>query len=121
MRPVLLAASLYNAGWAAFMIAWPWLAAPPRHPGFWQFTGAGIAGFAALYAVASRDPVRHWRLAALGLASKVGGAPIVLVAALVGEIPRGFWWTPLINDVVWIAPLALIARAGFRERRPSGS
>ncbi len=58
------------------------------------------------YALAARDPLRHWPIVFVGLLGKILG-PIGFAQALVrGTFPPEFGWTIVTNDLVWWWPFA---------------
>jgi hypothetical protein len=60
------------------------------------------------YAIAARDPVRHWPIVLVGLLGKVLGPIGFLDAALGGRLPWTFGWTIVTNDLVWWIPFGAI-------------
>ena len=73
------------------------------------------------YAVAARDPLRHWPIVLVGLLGKVFGPIGFLQAALAGDLPWSFGWVLVGNDLVWWLPFAAIlwrAATDHRQNRP---
>lgn len=114
MRSVLLAAAAYNLVWGAFVVLFPgalfsWMGAdPPLYPALWQCIGMIVGVYGLGYAIAARDPFRHWPIVLVGLLGKILG-PIGFAWALAnGSFPAAFAWTILSNDLIWWIPFAAI-------------
>ena len=121
-RNWLLAAALYNVLWGAWVVLFPHalfdlLALPrPSYPELWQCVGMIVGVYGVGYALAARDPLRHWPIVLVGLLGKLLG-PIGFAQALVrGTFPPEFGWTILTNDLLWWWPFAAILRAAWRGR-----
>jgi hypothetical protein len=66
------------------------------------------------YAIAARDPVRHWPIVLVGLVGKVLGPVGFLDAAWRGELPWRFGWVILANDLIWWVPFGAVLYHAFR-------
>lgn len=114
MRRVLLAAAAYNLVWGGFVILFPdalfeWIGAtPPLYTALWQCIGMIVGVYGLGYAIAARDPLRHWPIVFVGLLGKILG-PIGFTWALIdGSFPAAFGWTILTNDLIWWLPFGAI-------------
>jgi hypothetical protein len=121
MRTVLVAASVYNLVWGAWVVLDPGALfrlsgiAQPTYPQIWQCVGMIVGVYGIGYAVAATAPLRHWPIVLVGLLGKLLG-PIGFAAALLaGELPWTWAWTILTNDLVWWVPFALILTAARRN------
>lgn len=119
---VLRAAAAYNLAWAAFMVLlpyalWDWLSlARPNYEFLWPGMGALIGFLGIGYAIASTDPVAHRGLVYVGLGTKVMGLFGVLLNVYVTKtMPQAFAVSAVFNDLIWIVPMAVIARHGWHR------
>ncbi len=115
MRNVLYAAATYNIVWGIMAIAVPvrflgWLGFDPMpvYPELWQCIGMIVGVYGIGYAIAARDPYRHWPIVLVGLLGKVFGPIGFLNAVLAGRLPVELGWTIVTNDLIWWAPFSLI-------------
>jgi peroxiredoxin len=123
MRNWLLAAAVYNLLWGAYAILLPghyfsWVGIePPRYLELWQCIGMIVGVYGVGYAIAARDPLRHWPIVLVGLLGKIFGPLGFLWALLQGSLPWSFALTLLSNDLIWWIPFAMIlwqaARVGM--------
>jgi len=114
MSRVLLAAAACNLVWGGLVVLLPrttlgWIGLPDAtYPQLWQCLGMVIGVYGVGYAIAARDPLRHWPIVLVGWLGKVFG-PIGFAWGLArGELPWQMSWTILTNDLVWWAPFTLI-------------
>ena len=127
MTRVLVVAAIYNIAWGALAVLDPgamfrWLALePPRDPALWQCIGMLVGVYGVGYALAARDPFRHWPLVLVGLLGKLAGPLGFAWAATQGELPWVLGFTILTNDLVWWVPFALILRGAAKEHRAATS
>lgn len=121
---VLVLASLYNVCfglWAIFYPSQAFRAAalpPPNYPELWQCIGMIVGVYGVGYAIASRDPLRHWPIVLVGLLGKVFGPIGFLYALAKGSLPLSFGALIVTNDLLWWWPFAAIllaARRAFRS------
>jgi hypothetical protein len=121
MRTVLLLAAAYNFAWGTLAVLFPQatyslagLDTPPGAPlanaELWQWIGMILGVFGVGYAVASRDPLRHWPIVLIGFLSKLLGVLSALGGVLSGRLAAGTLVANFFNDVIWLVPFALILR-----------
>jgi len=114
MRPVLVAAGIYNLLWGAAVIAFPSVAfdlagmQPPRYPQIWQCVGMVVGVYGIGYLIAAGDPLRHWPIVLVGLLGKIFGPIGFVVAALGGDLPWAWGVILIFNDFLWWVPFAAI-------------
>lgn len=121
MRPVLIAAGIYNLLWGSLAIIFPlalfrFAEMPlPRYPQIWQCVGMIVGVYGIGYLVAARDPLRHWPITLVGLLGKVFG-PIGFAGTLInGSLPLTFGVTIITNDLIWWLPFAAILYHAFKQ------
>lgn len=79
MRWWLCAAAIYNIVWGAFVVLFPnalfeWIGAEtPRYPELWQCIGMIVGVYGIGYAIAARDPLRHWPIVLVGCWARSSG------------------------------------------------
>ena len=123
-RGWLMAAATYNIAWGAFIVLCPtalfdWSGMdPPRYGSIWQCVGMIVGVYGVSYAIAARDPFRHWPIVLVGLLGKVFGPIGFLGSAVTGQLPWRFGWTILSNDLVWWPAFGAIL---WHSWRASGS
>ena len=123
MTPVLWAAALYNLAWGALVVLFPlapfrWAAMPPpNYPELWQCLGMVVGVYGVAYALAARDPLRHWPIVLAGLLGKVLGPIGFLLAAMDGRLPWRAGWTILSNDLIWWLPFGVMLAAAWRQSK----
>lgn len=124
MSWALAAAGVYNLAWGAVVVVFPSLffewagAAPPNYPEIWQCVGMVVGVYGVGYLIAARDPFRHWPVILVGFLGKLFG-PVGFLLTLRGasNYPRAFGWINVTNDLVWLAPFAVILAAAYRAER----
>ncbi len=121
MKPVLLAAGVYNILWGGFVLFFPlamfrWFGMqPPNYPQLWQCVGMIVGVYGVGYIAAAFDPLRHWPIVLVGFLGKVFG-PIGFVQAVYeGAFPLAFGINNITNDVIWWIPFALILRRAYQN------
>ncbi|HEX9917794.1 MAG TPA: hypothetical protein VGA87_01440, partial [Pyrinomonadaceae bacterium] len=125
MTWTLYAAGAYNLLWGAFVVLFPlaffrWAgAAPPNYPQIWQCLGMVVGVYGVGYAIAARDPFRHWPIVFVGLLGKLLGPVGFIHAATRGGWPWALGWLNVTNDLIWLLPFALILRAAYRDAHPA--
>ena len=119
MSITLASAATYNILWGGWVILFPdsifnWMGLiAPRYPQLWQCIGMIVATYGVGYAIAARDPLRHWPIVLVGLIGKTFGLIGFLSAAAGGQLPWTFGITIVANDLIWLVPFALVLRAAF--------
>lgn len=121
MGSVLSLAAVYNLVWGAAVVLFPlvWFEfagmVPPRYPQIWQCLGMVVGVYGVGYAIAARDPFRHWPIVLVGLLGKLFGPIGFVLAASSGTFPWAWGLIILTNDVVWWVPFAAILYGAWRE------
>ena len=107
----------------ATVFSWLGLAAPVN-PGVWQVLGLFVGVHGVSYALAARDPFRHWPIVTVGLLARVV-VPLGFVwAATSGLMQWGLGLLIVALGAVWWVPFGLILQASYPRSwpgRPSGS
>ncbi|MEM9588373.1 MAG: peroxiredoxin-like family protein [Planctomycetota bacterium] len=127
MRTTLFLAAAYNLLWGAWVILRPGDffqfagIEPPRYLGIWQCVGMIVGVYGVGYAIAARDPIRHWPITLVGFLGKIFG-PIGFLFGLLstspgdpGRLPLSWGLTIITNDLIWWLPFAAILYAAFRH------
>ena len=126
-RYVLIAAAFYNLAWGTWVILRPddlfhWTGiTPPRYPGIWQCVGMIVGVYGVGYYLASRDPIGHWPIVAVGMLGKIFGPIGFLQTWLTtapddrGYLPPAWGLTIITNDLIWWIPFVAILWAAFRH------
>ncbi|MCA9053460.1 MAG: hypothetical protein KDA75_06465 [Planctomycetaceae bacterium] len=124
--PVLIVAAAYNLLWGAAAILWPLetlrlcgFFEPPRYPELWQCIGMIVGVYGVGYAIAARDPWRHWPIILVGLLGKVFGPIGMANAILSGTLPVSAARTILTNDLIWWLPFGWLLVGAWRAVRSS--
>ena len=118
----LVAAAIYNLAWGAFIVLSPatlfeWAQMEqPRYLSIWQCVGMIVGVYGIGYAIAARNPLRHWPIVLVGLLGKVFGPIGFLEAAWTGQLPWRFGWTILSNDLIWWPAFGRILWLAWRAR-----
>ena len=122
MAFVLRAAAVYNVVWGGAVVLLPQqtanlagFAPPPRYPELWQCAGMMVAVWGVGYALAARDPFRHWPIALVGLLGKVFGPLGFAWSLWRGGLPVRMGWVILGSDLIWWAPFCCILWAAARS------
>ena len=124
MKRTLAAAAAYNLLWGAFAILspmslfrWTGFDPLPLYPELWQCIGMIVGVYGVGYAIAARDPFRHWTIVLVGLLGKIFG-PIGFVSAVMqGRLPAAMGLTILTNDLIWWGPFAMILWSAARANQ----
>ena len=121
MRPVLVAAGIYNLLWGGAIILFPSALFRfaemdlPRYPQIWQCVGMIVGVYGVGYLIAATDPLRHWPITLVGLLGKVFG-PLGFAGALAsGDLPLAFGATIVTNDLIWWLPFAALLYQAFKR------
>ena len=123
MKPLLLAAGVYNLLWGAFIVFFPlapfrWFGMqPPNYPEIWQCVGMIVGVYGIGYAIAAYDPLRHYPIVLVGFLGKFFGPIGFLHAACTGKLPWSFGWVNVTNDLIWLVPFAVILYRAYQFHR----
>jgi len=125
MAVTLWLAAGYNIAWGAVVGLAPgptldWLGMDGSDPGqrnLWACVGMIVGVYGIGYAVAARDPLRHWPITLVGFLGKILGPIGFAVGFARGEVPGSLGWTIITNDLIWWVPFAGILLAAWRGRR----
>jgi len=119
---VLVLAAVHCLLWGVFIIAFPQnsfrvygFAAGLQHPLLWRGSGLTICLFGVGYALAVTDPVRHYGLILVGLLAKFCGALGLIWGWASGALLLHVLFWVLVNDVIWLVPLAVIVRRACKS------
>ena len=122
-KAVLVAAAVYNVAFGAWAVLWPSSAfelaglEPPNYPELWQCIGMIVGVYGIGYAIAARDPVRHWPIVLVGLVGKILGPIGFLGAVLHDRVPLEAGLVIVTNDLIWWPGFALALWLAWRARR----
>lgn len=130
MRVVLVLAGVYNLAWGTLVVLlpetmydWGGLSAPPGRAlvnvEVWQCVGMVVGVYGIAYALAARDPYRHWPIILVGLLGKLFGPIGVVGGVLGGKLAWAAAVTNAFNDLIWWIPFALILYGAYRASRLS--
>ena len=126
MRIALVLAAAYHVGWGLYIIRCPLqtmhvAGAELAHAlPLWQGFGMMMAIFGVGYAIAARDPIKHWLLIFVSLLGKVLGPVGFLLGVLKGQLAWAAGRTFLTDDVMWWVPFAWMLYHAYQanqERR----
>ena len=124
----LLAAAAYNLVFGAVAVLAPsWMlttlgAAPGEGvlaPRLWACIGMIVGVYGVGYAIAARDPARHWPIVFVGLLGKVLGPIGFVDAAMRGDLPWSMGAIILTNDLLWWGPFLGILWHAARSAQPA--
>ena len=129
MRRTLQLAAVYNLLWGSWVILRPadlfqLTDIPlPLYPGIWQCVGMIVGVYGIGYAIAARDPLRHWPITLVGFLGKIFG-PIGFLYGLwfltpddPGYLPPAWGLTIVTNDLIWWIPFLLMLIASLQHHR----
>lgn len=123
MKPLLLAAAVYNLLWGTLVILVPkmtltWIGLPDATPHLWKCIGMIVGVYGIGYAIAAFDPMRHWPIIFVGLLGKILG-PIGFAQGVLNEtLPLQMGLTIITNDLIWWLPFAAILWQALRQPKP---
>lgn len=106
-RPWFYAAAAYNVIWGGLVILFPSLVFqlsgmnPLNYPSVFQGVGMMVAVYALGYYYIAKDPERYGNFVWIGLLGKTFGPIGFVYGYLTGELPLGFAWVFLFNDLIW--------------------
>ncbi len=123
MRPLLIAAGVYNLLWGAWAIFWPQAyfrgagMSEINYPQIWQCVGMIVGVYGIGYIIAASNPVRHWPIVFVGFLGKILGPIGFLQNAITGVWPWRMGWVNVTNDLIWLVPFALILHHAWQVER----
>ena len=133
-KRVLVAAALYNLIWGSWVVFRPgdlfrMTGTPePLYPSIWQCVGMVVGVYGIGYAIAARDPLRHWPIVLVGLLGKLlgplgfGWMWLTMSADDPGRLPPSWGLMLLTNDVIWWLPFAaLLYHSARNHLAPAGT
>ncbi|OYP32989.1 peroxiredoxin-like family protein [Rhodopirellula sp. MGV] len=125
---VLLAAAIYNLIWGAWVVMRPSdffnLAhlELPRYPEIWQCVGMVVGVYGIGYAIAAKNPARHWPIVLVGFLGKTFGPIGIAWNLATGSLSMEWVWLTIFNDLIWLFPFAAILFFAFDvANRPHAS
>lgn len=118
MTLCLYLAGVYNLAWGAWVVLFPMISfeysglnmpeKPLTYPQLWQCIGMIVGVYGIGYALAARDPARHWPIVLVGLLGKIFGPIGYVYGVVMGQTrPEGIA-TIAFNDLIWWIPFGLI-------------
>ncbi len=126
MRRALQLAAAYNVVWGSWVVLRPedlFLITDiplPRYLSIWQCVGMIVGVYGVGYALASRDPIRHWPITLVGFLGKIFG-PVGFLFGLLslapgdnGYLPPSWGLTIITNDLIWWIPFGMILYAAVK-------
>jgi small multidrug resistance pump len=123
MKPVLIAAGIYNLLWGALIVLFPlapfrWVGMEmPNYPEIWQCVGMVVGVYGVGYVIAAFDPLKHYPVILVGFLGKLLGPIGFLDAAIKGRLPWTFGWVNVTNDLIWWIPFALILYRAYQVNK----
>jgi hypothetical protein len=131
MSVVLVLAAGYNLAWGAWAVLAPVHSfahsgmldpeKPLHYPQLWQCIGMIVGVYGVGYALAARDPDRHWPIVLVGLLGKLFGPIGLAYGVATGQSRLDGLYTCVPNDLIWWVPFALILRHAYRQSRLDGA
>ena len=126
MKLWLQLAAVYNLLWGASVVLFPKLQFEvfdmeyPRYMGFWQCVGMIVGVYGLGYWWASRDPLKHWPIVAVGLIGKICGPIGFAEAIFTGKLPLIFGINIIFNDIIWWPSFFLIMLRARKKAKFEG-
>lgn len=123
MRGLLLLAGAYNIGWGAFIYYFPasfyqWVTDGYTEPlSLIKWQGLGVLLFGTGYIIAAIYPHRYGWIVPLGILSKTLGAIGFYFIVMEQTITRPYLFHLIMNDLLWLIPLAVIFVRMIRIRK----
>ena len=88
----------------------------PNYPEIWQCVGMIVGVYGIGYAIAARDPIRHWPIVFVGLLGKILGPIGFLAAVLQDRVPIEAGLIIVTNDLIWWPGFTLALVLAWRAR-----
>ena len=129
-KVTLVIAAVYNILFGAWAVLLPASAfdlaglEQPNYPELWQCIGMIVGVYGIGYAIAARDPIRHWPIVFVGLLGKILGPIGFLGAVIQDRVPLQAGLIILTNDLIWWPGFGIalwLAVSCAAELRPDGS
>ncbi|MCC5921803.1 MAG: hypothetical protein LAT68_15025 [Cyclobacteriaceae bacterium] len=123
MRGFLLIKSFYNIAWGLFIYWFPdafyrWASQTEQAtPILVKYQGIGVVIFGVLYFLAAIKPLKYWFVPIAGFMSKFAGLAYSIVVLGGGEFNKKLVFHILMNELVWLIPLAFVAKAYISHYR----
>jgi hypothetical protein len=127
MSTTLFLAAAYNLTWGAWAVLAPEHSfahsgmlvpdKPLHYPQLWQCIGMIVGVYGVGYALAARDPVRHWPVVLVGFLGKLFGPIGLAFGVATGQSRPDGLYTCVPNDLIWWVPFALILLHACRQSR----
>jgi len=123
MRGVLLIGAFYNAAWSIFLFYKPnsyikWMTENTQQQNdlvFYQAIGVAVVGI--MMFMSMLKPLQYkWMIAIVFLAKLVGGL-FGYFLLMQGQFTKKFMFHLLMNDLVWLFPLAAILVAVYSNKK----
>ncbi len=121
-KVTLAVAAVYNVLFGAWAVLLPASAfelaglEQPTYPELWQCIGMIVGVYGIGYAIAARDPIRHWPIVLVGLLGKILGPIGFLGAVLQGRVPVEAGVIILTNDLIWWPGFGLALWLAWKAR-----
>jgi len=118
----LTVAAVYNIAFGAWAVLFPSSAFElagldqPNYPEIWQCVGMIVGVYGIGYAIAARDPIRHWPIVLVGLLGKILGPIGFLAAVLQDRVPIEAGLIIVTNDLIWWPGFTLALVLAWRAR-----
>lgn len=120
MRGVLLIASVYNIAWAIFLFWMPesyikWITEGMQTQNEWVFYQAiGVAAVGIMLFLGMLYPIKFRWLILTSFIAKLLGGLLVYHVIMQSIYTKKFMFHLLMNDLVWLLPLAVIVWNAFK-------
>jgi hypothetical protein len=89
----------------------------PNYPELWQCIGMIVGVYGIGYAIAARDPIRHWPIVLVGLLGKIFGPIGFLGAVIQDRVPLEAGLIILTNDLIWWPGFGIALWLAWRAHR----
>jgi hypothetical protein len=122
-KVTLAVAAVYNILFGAWVVLFPSSAFglagldQPNYPELWQCIGMIVGVYGIGYAIAARDPIRHWPIVLVGLLGKIFGPIGSLGAVIQDRVPLEAGLIILTNDLIWWPGFGIALWLAWRAHR----
>lgn len=122
MRGVLLIGAFYNTAWSIFLFYQPdsyikWMTESAQQENslvFYQAIGVAVVGI--MMFLAMLKPLKYKWMIALVFIAKLSGGLFVYFLLMQSQFTKKFLFHLLMNDLVWLFPLAAILMAVYSNK-----